>query len=39
MNTTDYLREGLRQLQDPQFYKKLDNDPTQVFAEEINQVL
>ena len=27
MNTTDYLREGYRQLQDTNFYQKLDKDP------------
>ena len=29
MNTTDYLREGYRQLSDPKFYQKLKEDPTQ----------
>jgi hypothetical protein len=39
MNTTDYLREGLRQLQDKKFYKLLDHDPTEDYAREIDQVL
>ena len=33
MNTTDYLREGYRQLSDPRFYTKLGHDSTeQVFV-------
>ena len=28
MNTSDYLREGYRQLSDTNFYTKLDHDPT-----------
>jgi hypothetical protein len=39
MNTKDYIREGLRQLEDPLFYKKLDHDPTEKFANEIDLVL
>jgi hypothetical protein len=39
MNTTDYLREGLRQLQDRKFFKLLDHDPTEQHASEIDQVL
>jgi hypothetical protein len=39
MNTTDYLREGLRQLQDRKFYKLLEHDPTEQYASEIDQVL
>jgi hypothetical protein len=39
MNTTDYIIEGLRQLGDPLFYKELDHDPTQQFANEIDLVL
>jgi hypothetical protein len=39
MNTTDYLREGLRQLQDRKFYKLMDHDPTELYASEIDQVL
>jgi hypothetical protein len=39
MNTTDYLREGLRQLQDRKFYKLLDHDPSEHYASEFDQVL
>ncbi|CAN7976819.1 unnamed protein product, partial [Ixodes persulcatus] len=28
LNTQDYINEGLRQLNDPKFYKKLSSDPT-----------
>ena len=34
-----YLTEGLRQLSDPKFYKKLDTDPTQQHMQEINDFL
>ena len=33
MNTTDYLREGYRQLSDPTFYTPLKNDPTKRVSE------
>jgi hypothetical protein len=39
MNTVDYLREGYRQLQDSNFYQKLDHDPTEKYAKEIDLVL
>ena len=39
MNTTDYLREGYRQLNDPRFYIKLDHDPTQEVAQKISNTL
>ncbi len=35
-NRTDYLKEGFRQLSDAKFYKKLDNNPTRQYMEEIN---
>jgi hypothetical protein len=38
-NTVDYLREGYRQLQDSNFYQKLDHDPTEKYATEINLIL
>ena len=39
MNTTDYLREGYRQLSDPTFYTPLKNDPTKTVSEKITQTL
>ena len=39
MNTTDYLREGYRQLNDPKFYTKLDHDPTQRIGQKITDTL
>ena len=39
MNTTDYLREGYRQLSDPNFYTKLREDPTKQISEKICSVL
>ena len=39
MNTTNYLREGYRQLNDPRFYIKLDHDPTQEVAQKISNTL
>ena len=39
MQTTDYLREGYRQLNDRDFYTKLTEDPTQSISERICQVL
>ena len=39
MNTKDYLREGYRQLSDPDFYCKLDHDPTPTIKEKIDQTL
>ena len=39
MNTTDYLREGYRQLQDTNFYQKLDKDPTPELSEKICKIL
>ena len=35
MNTIDYLREGYRQLQDEQFYQKIDEDVTTQISEKI----
>jgi hypothetical protein len=39
MNTSDYLREGYKQLNDQQFYQKLDSDPTKKIAIKINKVI
>ena len=39
MNTTDYLREGYRQLQDGQFYQKIPGDITHQISEKIMQQL
>ena len=39
MNTTDYLREGYRQLSDTKFYTKLQNDPTEDIANKVRQTL
>ena len=39
MNTTDYSREGYRQLNDPKFYTKLDHVPTQEVAQRITITL
>ena len=35
MNTTDYLREGYRQLQDTNFYQKIPNDITDQISDKI----
>ena len=39
LNTTDYLREGYRQLSDNSFYTQIDNDPTQEVGDKINHTL
>ena len=39
MNTTDYLREGYRQLNDSNFYTKLKGDPTHKISDKICQTL
>jgi glycerophosphoryl diester phosphodiesterase len=39
MNTSDYLREGYRQLNDHNFYQKLDHDPTKSIAIKINKII
>ena len=39
MNTTDYLREGYRQLIDRNFYVKIREDPTEQISEKICKVL
>ncbi len=36
MNTKDYVREGLRQLSDTQYYTEIDYDPTESFITQIN---
>ena len=37
-NITDYLREGYRQLSDTNFYRKLNEDPTQKFSQNIMEM-
>ena len=39
MNTTDYLREGYRQLSDTQLYTKLSHDSTQEIATNVTKTL
>ena len=39
MNTTDYLREGYRQLSDIKYYTKLPNDPTDTVADNVTKTL
>ena len=39
MNTTDYLREGYRQLSDIKYYTKLPNDPTDTVADNVTKSL
>ena len=39
MNTTDYLREGHRQLQDEQFYQKIPGDITNKISNKIMEEL
>jgi hypothetical protein len=39
MNTVDYVREAYRQLADTNSYKLLDQNPTQRYNDEINQLL
>ena len=39
MNTTDYLREGYRQLSDPKFYTKLEQDTTEQVANNVTKTL
>lgn len=39
LNTTDYLQEGYRQLNDTKFYSSLSNDPTKQHAEIIHEQL
>ena len=39
MNTTDYLREGYRQLHDDRFYQKIDNDITSNTSDKITEQL
>ena len=39
MNTTDYLREGYRQLQDEQFYQKIPGDITNKISTKIMEEL
>ena len=39
MNTTDYLREGYRQLQDENFYQKVPNDMTNQISDKIADTL
>ena len=37
MNTTDYLREGYRQLSDPKFYTKIGHDSTEQVATNVTK--
>ena len=39
MNTTDYLREGYRQLQDTNFYHKIPQDITNIISDKIAEQL
>ena len=39
MNTTDYLREGYRQLSDTKYYTKLPEDPTDKIANNVTKTL
>ena len=39
MNTTDYLREGYRQLSASNFYTKIDDGPIQTVSDKISKVL
>ena len=39
MNTKDNLREGYRQLNDKDFYCKLDHDPTSKIKDKIDETL
>ena len=39
MNTTDYLREGYRHLQDDRFYQKIENDITHNISDKITEEL
>ena len=39
MNTTNYLREGYRQLSDTKFYTKLQYDPTENIANNVRKTL
>ena len=39
MNTTDYLREGYRQLSDIKYYTKLPDDPTDKIAQKVRDTL
>ena len=38
-NVDDYIQEGLRQLQDEKFCKRLDHDPTEEFRNKIQKEL
>ena len=39
MNTTNYLREGYRQLSDDKFYTKLPHDPTEKVVQSVRNML
>ena len=39
LNTTDYLREGYRQVSDEKFYKELEKDPTNEIGLKIKETL
>ena len=38
MNTTDYLREGYRQLSDSNFYTKIREDPTEKMCKVLTEM-
>ena len=39
LNTDDYIQEGNSQLSNTKFYKPIDNDPTRIYTEEINNFI
>ncbi len=39
LNKKDYIAEGMRQLSDKKFYKKLDTDPTEAYNDKIKEVV
>ena len=39
MNSKDYLKEGLRQLNDTNYYEKLNKDPTEDHEKLINNTI
>ncbi len=39
MNRTDYVQEGLRQLNDGKFYRKMDGDLTDVHLKKVKDVV
>ena len=39
MNREDYIKEGLRQLSDDNYYEELNDDPTVIYNNQIHQTL